>query len=124
MTKLSEANEIHVTTSLVVIGRDPELQCLSNPYGEVYGVNAAIIAEAPDGSRWVGAISTTDKSEAVAVAWAEEFANEMREFLKGGGELDPAAWRPVQPCYGSEAYDQGDWEAIWAAHEREQEGAN
>jgi hypothetical protein len=122
MTKLSEATEIHITTSLVVLRTDPEYADMGNPRGEIYGVNAAIIAEAPDGSRWVWNMSKTDKSERAAVEWAEAQAERIRESLAEGKKLQHAAWRWVQPCYGSEAYDQGDWEAIAHAHERAQEG--
>jgi hypothetical protein len=119
-TTISAAHLIFVATDIIVIERNPEFADYSNPNGEVYGYRADVIAEAPDGSRWVYSHkSWTVRWEREAIEQAEPFRAKVAHSLRNGTPLNAAHWDAIQPAYGSPAYQQGGYEADYARQERE-----
>lgn len=106
MAKLSAVNEVFARVDITVIGHNNELADLDNPRGEVYGYRADLIAEAPDGSRWVYNVrSWTARHQGDCAPAARKQAERLNNLLGEGFSLNPARWNATEPCYGTEAYE-------------------
>ena len=133
------ATYFEIRSDQVVLGQDPENADYCNPRGNVIGEAHFIIATAEDGSRMVhdaraltyrgmpcgigmeydgesGMSHVAEPKDGdVTVGRLERLAAHLNSTQ---APLSPDHWIPVQPAYGSQAYVDGDWEAINAARER------
>lgn len=98
------ATELAVASDLVVVGYNPENADYTNPRGAIHGVAAYVVATCPKGYRWSHQWSSTGVIERDQLARAGIMLDRMRAVLDEGGELDEQYWRPMDPAYGSEAY--------------------
>jgi hypothetical protein len=94
-------------SDFVVVGHNPENADMSNPRGEIVRERWYILAEDAKGNRrvWGGLY---DSPEAAEAAYSLE-----------APPID--LWDETQPCYGSEAYQDGDWEQDQIEREREED---
>jgi hypothetical protein len=117
---LNEATELDIRSDIVVTGYNGEMADFDNPRGEIHGFRAYLTITAEDGSRWAHFAHCTKHWEQEAIAEVEKLKARVQAFLDHGAQpLDPACWTPIQPCYGSDAYQSGGWEAETVAWERE-----
>jgi hypothetical protein len=93
-----------------VIGHNPENADYSNPRGAIHGLRGSVVAEAPDGSRWVFDRTITARSHDYVVPRLEAFAEHVMKTMKEGRKLDPSHWQETRPAYGSKAYVDGNWQ--------------
>lgn len=103
--KLSTVTKVFVRTDIVVIGCNSENADVTNPRGEQVGYCAYLVAEAPDGSRWKHDeyyVARWESEVLEKIAYLEVAAN---EYLNEGGTLNSTHWTPIEPCYGSRAYE-------------------
>jgi hypothetical protein len=106
MTTTAAVTEVFARVDIVVIGHNPELADMGNPRGEVYGYRADLIAEAPDGSRWVYNVkSWTARHQDDCAPAAMRQAERLNNLLGEGFTLNPARWDAIEPCFGTEAYE-------------------
>lgn len=115
---IEQVTQIFWQTDIVVIGTNPENADYDNPYGHIYGYCGYVIAEAPDGSRWVFNRSMTCRWESEIVDRLSSFVKHVQFKLDGGRKLDPQYWAPTRPGYGSDAYANGGWSQEDAMLER------
>lgn len=118
---LDQANIVFTHADVTVIGWNPENADFSNPRGEKFGFRGYVLAEAPDGSRWVFNRTHIGYHQEDVYRRLESFVAKVQSHLDAGGTLDARYWRATRPAYGSVAYDQGGWSAIDAEAERNDE---
>lgn len=98
---LANANYFYVSTDVSAIGQNSEMADMSNPKGYIYGVCARVMAEDPNGYRWIHFKGFTSRDEKGAVARAEALLTKIKESTKA---LDDSYWSSIDPLYGSAAY--------------------
>jgi hypothetical protein len=92
-------------SDFVVVGYDGEYADMSNPRGEIIRERWYIQAEDAKGNRRV---------------WGDLYESPEAAEAAYSLEAPPVEfWDETQPCYGSEAYVEGDWEQEMAERERE-----
>jgi hypothetical protein len=79
---------------VAVVGYDAEAADYSNPRGEVYGDVFQVIAERPDGTRYIVALDTSDEAQ----------AKRQVAKLTARGEVPMEHLYETDPAYGSRAY--------------------
>lgn len=107
--QLEHVTQISCRTDVVVIGTNPEMADYDNPRGHIFGYCGYIIADAPDGSRWVFDRTLTKRIESDVFARLDTLVAHMQRAVDNGRKLDPQHWIESRPCYGSEAYVNGGW---------------
>lgn len=108
-----------VRSDLVVVDSDPEAADMSNPRGEIYGDAAYVVAEDSDGYRWRSPVITVRRwmGEAERIAGHVALALNARAAT-GKLPVGFGNWQPIDPCYGSTAYEREGVEAERAYLER------
>lgn len=107
---LAQVTSVKIRADQVIIGTNPECADMVNPRGHIFGFRAYLVAEAPDGSRWVHAHGEVSVIESYAVADLQPFAQRVCARIEAGGRLNADHWTEIQPGYGSDAYVKGGWE--------------
>jgi len=105
----------------VVIGYNPENADYTNPRGAIYRIQASIVVEAPDGSRWAHYQTRQGHTVSDAEAKVQRLVDNVNAHIQKGGQLDASYWNPVRPAYMSEAYARGGFEQEKCALERMQD---
>lgn len=95
---------------LVVVGHNPEAADIDNPRGEIIEEHCFLLLENERGRRLMGPRISGPRSGLVAAI--------QRSLDKG---WQPQGFQPIDPSYGSTAYQEEGTEAERAAYERKAE---
>ena len=85
-----------------VVGFDSEAADYCNPHGEIYGGVYQIIAEAPDGARYIVVLDTQGEAQ------AKRQVAKLKARQDAGETLPEEYLVMTDPCYGSAAYQNLD----------------
>lgn len=119
--KLSQVTQIFWQTDIVPLDQNPENADYDNPRGYRYGYRGFVLAETPDGSRWVFHRHMDNYIEANVAERLNSFVAHVQRAIDAGKKLEPALWQETRPGYGSDAYINGGWSQQDCYEERMEE---
>jgi hypothetical protein len=102
--------QARIASELRVIGRNPEAADFDNPRGEIVSEVYFILLEDERGNRLRGSIVANEGSKLAAAI--------QRSLDKGYDPCKSEAFHPMDPAYGSEAYQSQGIEAERAELEK------
>lgn len=116
-----------VTSSIVVVGTNPEMADITNPRGELYGLSFAVRATNERGDTWEKHVVTGSPwQEKELEAQAQKVAAALQVRLDRLSRLPVgfSHWAPGRAVYGSEAWVEygNDEEMALERREAEEEG--
>jgi len=104
---------VYVASDLVVTGYNPENADMCNPRGARYGDAYYVMIEYSNGARQRHKYNFIN-NEIKATC----YANKISKSLENNGAINPEYWEDTDPCYGSDAYVNGNYELRQMERER------
>jgi hypothetical protein len=100
--------DIH--SEIVVVGRNPEMADIDNPYGHIHGIAYFTVATYPSGLRFRHIHNHEDINK------AEDYC----ERIQKANFFNLRYWQSFRPVYGSRAYEENMGEEL-ALEKKEEE---